>query len=299
MRVVINQKHLSISQRLARELNSLSKRFNIKNYSKIENIDNILFKRDISVEKKKRILVKKLHEAIAKTFSINKNKFTKNLFELMKKRLHNIRKIIIKLRSINYYLETILIRDLKLAKASIEKEVSRLMQKNAVTSDELEELEYTAYKLISEVVILDKRLLKEYRHKEKKILVKEKFEIKDLELLLKKESIILEHIEAKIPPANIASMAFVKEPIFTHWVARVFSLLSYLESLYNEERVIFNKLKRNKRAKTKISKKINHLVKEQSKLVKIMEEKAASMRRISMDDELKKDLHNFTTTINL
>jgi hypothetical protein len=76
MRVAISSKHLSISGKLAREMNLLLKKFNYRSYSKIEDIDNVLLNRDISVEAKKRLLIGKLHSLIAKAFAINKKKIT-------------------------------------------------------------------------------------------------------------------------------------------------------------------------------------------------------------------------------
>src|SRR3989338_1607469 len=172
MMVVINQKHLRLTEGLSKESNKLARSFNNKNYSKIENIDNLLLKRDIPIEKKKRILIKKVHNVIVETFSIDKKKFDKKAFESLKKRLHNARKLIIKLRSINYYLETTFLEELKLSKfvkiseARKSNKKPKLKQQNNLIRDELEALEYTAYKLIEKVAMLDKRLLSEYSHRE-------------------------------------------------------------------------------------------------------------------------------------
>lgn len=299
MRVVLNQKHLSLNKRLAKEVNKLAKRFNNKAYSKIENIENTLLRRDISVEKKKGILAKKLHEHIVRAFSINKNKFNKKSFDLLKKRLHNIRRIIIKLRSINYYLETTFLEDLKLSKIKISDKDSRLSGQNALARDELEVLEYTTYKLIGEVIMLDKKLLKEYSHKGEIIEKKEKIEAKGIGLTLRKESELLEHLEAKLPPPKAASIALLKEPLFTHWAARIFALLSSIEHMCIKEKMIFSKLKKNKAVKMKINKKITHLMQEKSKLVNIMQEKATAMAKFRLDNNLKKELHNLTTAISL
>ncbi len=299
MRVVINQKHLSLNEKLTKQLNSQVRSFNNKNYAKIENIDKLLLKRDISVEKKKNILIKKLHEAIVISFSIDKKKFNKKTFVLLKKRLRNIRNIIIKLRNINYYLETTFLEDLKFSKIKINNESSRLRQHETLARDELEALEYTAYKLIGEVVMLDKKLMNEYTSREEKILEKERLEVKDLGLILRKGSGLLEHLEAKLPPPKSATIALTKEPIFTHWVARIFALLSYLEHIYFKETIIFSKLKKNKTIRTKINKKISHLTKESSKLLKIMDEKVISMKKFRMDKGLKKELRNLATTISL
>ncbi len=317
MAVVLEQKHLKINESLAKESNKLAKNFNRKSYAKIENIDAILLNRNISVEKKKQILIKKLHETIIKIFSIDKKTFNKKDFDTLRKKLHIIRRIIIKLRSINYYLETALLENVKILKIKMTKENSKLKHQDALAKDELEALEYTTYKLIGEAVILDKRLLKEYSLKEKKIITKEKLEEKDIGLILRKESSALEHLEAKLPPPKAVSSDLIKEPIFTHWVARVYALLSYLGHLYAKEIMVFNKLKKNKAVKIKITKKIIQLMKEKSKLLKIMEEKSVSMktsknqgflmprksrgfsREFKLDNELKKELHNLTTIINI
>ena len=57
MAVVIGKKHLSLNNRLSKEINASIKRFNSKDYLKVENVDSILNKRDTSVEKKKKILM--------------------------------------------------------------------------------------------------------------------------------------------------------------------------------------------------------------------------------------------------
>mgnify|MGYP001596322071 FL=1 len=299
MRVAINQKHLSLNKRLANEANKLIRGFNYKNYVKVENIDDILLKRDITIENKKRILIKKLHKAIVTTFSIDKNRLNKKTFDSLKKRLHKIRKIILKLRSINYYLETIFLEELRFSKIKIKDRSSKLNQQTALARNELEALEYAAYKLIEEVITLDKKVLSEYIIKEEKVISKEKIEIKELDLILRKESELLEHMEAKLPPPKAATINLVKEPIFTHWVARLFALLSYLENLYAKEAKVFVKLKKNKKLRAKISKKIIHLIKEKSKLLKIMEEKAISMKKFGLGRELKKELHNFAATMSI
>ena len=147
--------------------------------------------------------------------------------------------------------------------------------------------------------MLDKRLLSEYAHKERKALGKEKIEINDLGLILRKESELLEHLEAKLPPPKAATIDLIKEPIFTHWVARIFALLSYLGHIYAKEAIVFSKIKKNKLARIKISRKISYLMKEKSKLLKIMEEKDMSMKTFNMENKLRNELHNLTTTTSL
>ena len=297
--VVISPGHLSIGYRLAKEMNRLAKNFSYSNYSKMENIDRILLKRDISVERKKEILLKTLHASLTKALSVNKGKLNRRTLESLKVRLAIIRKVIDKLRGINYYLETTFFQDLGTAGVKIPAENQRMRHKQTLARDELEALEYMAYRLIEKVVVLDKRLLEGYAGKEKKIVAKEKTEIKDLGLVLAKESEALEHLEAKLPPPRLLPAALMKEPWFTHWVARVLALLSYIEHQYSKETRIFSKLKTNKSAKARIGKKIVQLARERSRLLDIMEDKAASMGKPKLDDEIKKELRSLTTTITL
>lgn len=288
MRVVINQEHISLNDKLVKECNKRVKSFNAKDYSRIEKIENILAKQDISVENKKRILMKKLHTAIVTTFSINKKGFSKKAFEFMKRRLACIRSIVVKLRSMNYYLETIFLEDLKLSKLKLRSGRQDPKQRKDLARDELEALEYAAYRLIGEAVMLDKRVLKEYAKKEERIISKEKIEANDLGLILGKESMLLEHLEAKLPPPKAAEIKLLKEPIFTHWTARVLALLSFLEHAYSKETMSIGKLKKNKELGLKIGKKITHLIKEKSKLLEIMEEKQYAM-----------EFHNLAATMAL
>lgn len=299
MAVVISQKHLSLNKKLAKEVNKLSRNFNYKSYLKIESSDNWIFKRDISVEKKKAILMKKLHESIVKTFSIKKDKFSKKALDLLKIKLHNTRKIINKLRSINYYLETTFLEELKLPKVKIKAKSQRLQRQDDLARDELEALEYTAYKLIGEVVMLDKKVLQGYSKKERNIAKKEKIAVSDLGFILRKETQALEHLEAKLPPPKAASTTLLKEPVFTHWASRVFALLSYLEHNYSKERMVFSKLKKNKATRMKINRKILQLIKEKANLLKLMQEKVTSMKRFRIGNKIRAEVHNLTTTIGL
>jgi len=298
MRVVVSSQHQGLNKKLAKEINRLAKNFNIKNYSRIENIDKLLLKRDISVEKKKSILLRHLHDSIATAFSIDKRKFNKSALGSLKKRLHSIRKVIGKLRSINYYLETAFLQDLKLSEIKSSKDRINIRQQD-LARDELEALEYTAYRLIGEAAMLDKKLLQEYSKKEAGVVKDEKSTIKDIGWILKKESALLEHLEAKLPPPRAAGMALLKEPVFTHWVARLLALLSYLEHFHNKEKEIFSRLKKSKSAKAAISRKIIQIIREKSELLRIMAEKETSMKKSNTGIKFKKEIHNLTAAINL
>ena len=298
MRVEINQNHLKLNDSLARQINQLSARFDNKNYSKIGNIDRMLLEQDVSVEKKKQLLIKNLHELAVKTFSINKKKFSGRDLGSLKKRLHNLRRIIIRLRGINHYLETIFLEEISFSKIKINKSKPKIHQ-GALAKEELEVLEYSAYNLIGKVVMLDKRLLKEYSQKEEKIIRKEKTEIKGIDLILRKETAVMEHLEAKIPPPNDAGMDLLKEPLFSHWVARVFALLAYLEFMHNGEKEFFRQLKKNKSIKSKIDRKILSIVREKSKLLRIMEEKVFSMGKINISGRFKKEFRSLAAAVRM
>jgi len=298
MRVAAGEKYVNLSGQLAKESNRLAKNFNKGAYSKTEKIDSMLLQRDISVEKKKEILLRKLHESVVRAFSINKKNFSRRDLESLKKHLQNIRKIVLKLRSINYYLETAFIQELKSAKIKINGKAAPGRENN-LARDELEALEFTAYGLIGMAVVLDKRLLEEYAGRKNRAIKDEKADAKNLGSILKKESLMLEHLEAKLPPPKAATINLAKEPVFTHWAARVFALLSHIESLYCKETMIFAQLKKNRSAKRRISKKISHLLEEKSKLIKIMQEKTISMEKFRISDGLRQELRNFTTASRL
>ncbi len=299
MRVALNQNHLVLNEKLIKKSNSFARTFNLNDYARVEDIERILLKRDVSVEEKKKLLVRSLSESVLKAFSVNKGTFNKKTLDSLKKRLAGIRMIMAKLRSINYYLESSFLQEIHHPKIKLSNKRPRLKGRGNFASDELEALEYTTYKLIEKAVVLDKRLLSEFHHKQSKILREEKLEIRGLGPLFAKESELLEHLEAKLPPPKAVTMEFMKEPMFTHWVSRIFALLSFIEHACSKENAILGMLKKDKTARKMVDKKIRNLVHERSKLLKIMEEKAISMEEYRNDRDFKKELHNLTTTINL
>ncbi len=298
MRVAAGEKYIDLSGQLAKESNRLARNFSKKNYSKIENIDGMLLERDISVEKKKAMLLGKLHESVVRAFSINKKEFGRKGLESLKKHLHSIRKIVLKLRSINYYLETAFMQEIKAAKIKINGKAAPGRENN-FARDELEALELTAYRLIGMAVVLDKRLLSEYAGRKNKAMKDERADAKNLGSILKKESWMLEHLEAKLPPPKAATINLAKDPAFTHWAARVFALLSHIEHAYHKETIIFGQLKKNKLVRARLGKKISRLLEEKSKLIKIMQEKNISIETFRISDGLRQELRNFTTTAGL
>ena len=285
---------LSFAHQLALKSNRLVKKFNSRLYSKVPNADHLLLKKEISVEVKKRLLISLLHDSLVSAFSFDRKRFSSEDFKTLRVRIHSIRKIIDKLRSINYYLETAFVHDLRRAGITITSE-SRVRKIDRFVKDELEALEYTAYKLIEEALVLDKKILNEYSKKEKFILQKEKIELKDLALVLSKETQLLEHLEAKLPPPKALSAKLLKDPIFSHWVSRIFSLLCFLGLVCSREELLFKKLKKNHVANERIGRKISHLIREKSQLISVLHEKSGAMQ----NSDFKKELHNFSSTISL
>lgn len=298
MRVVISKNHLRLNNKLASELNRLAEKFNTKSYSKIGNIDIWLAAQDISVEKKKSFVLKQLHNLALQTFSINKKRFGNKALPAFRERLDSLRRLVGKLRSINYYLETVFLDEMGISGTRIQFQRARLIKVQLLAKGEFEALEYAAYKLIGKAAVLDKRLLREYSRKEAKIIEHEKTELNDLGILLSKQSELLEHLEAKIPPAKAAAISLVKEPVFSNWTSRIFALLAYLEHLYTKEKEIFKQLKKNKKISIRINKKINYLIRERSKLLSIMEQKSALMKKFDVDAKLKKEFQKLAATVN-
>ena len=157
--VVISSGHLNLNDRLAKDINVLAGKFDSRDYSKIEDIDSMLLRRDLSVEKKKGVLVKKLHGLAAKAFAVNKKKISKSGFSSLAARILGIRRIVLKLRSINHYLETAFLRELNILKIKIPLPKRKFHSRKGLINNELEALEYMAYRLIEKVVVLDKNLL--------------------------------------------------------------------------------------------------------------------------------------------
>ena len=288
MRVVVSKRHLDINTKLARELNDLAKKFKSENYSRINLQVSILSRRDMSVERKKRMLVFSLHRELVLAFSIDKSRARGKSIDSFRARIHFIRKIVNKLTSINYYLETSFLKEIKIPRISLGN-AARLKKQIPITKDELAALEFCAYDFIEKAIILDKRVLLEYEKKESEAAKKENLELKDLGILFSKESELLLHLEAKLPPPKAIGKELLKEPIFTHWACRLFSLLSYFEHLYDSETSLLFELKKNEEVKRKLNKKIGDLIKEKSQLIMIMDKKGMSI----------KDMHDFTTAINL
>jgi len=291
MRVDIEQSHFDIYKKLAGDINNAAARFRIKAHKiSPRAYEKLIFSTSISVEKKKKGLARHLHEALVKTFSVDprKIKSKKELLGGFKNNLMVLRAMVDKLRSINHYLEESFLREIGVTKKTPlpslkPKKPQKILTKGYLGKKDLESLEHVAYSLIEKVIFLDKKLL-ETRH------------IGDV---LKKESEILMHLEAKLPPPAKVKPALLKNQVMHHWVARIFALLSGFENEYKKESMIFSKLKKNEEIRKKINRKIKHILKEKEKLLRVKEQRALSMKTLKIDNEWRLMFYQFNAAARL
>jgi|TARA_B100001964_G_C14258388_1_gene613748 hypothetical protein len=308
MRVDIEKRYMGSYGRIAREANKSIKRVNLKiqkgKYQKL------LSRKDISAETKKKKLARSLHELIINTFSVNINKIKnkKRTIDCLKANIALIREIIHKIKAINNYLEEGLLRELGIIKSSlIVKAVKsgrpvRYLEKSGrvLSKDYIDRIEHTVYELLQKIIFFDKKLLKDYKKREIKIISKEKVGIKDLENILKIESELLDALEAKIPPANKVKTKLFRKEVFSSWVPMVFALLSSFETEYGKEVLIFSKIKKNNKLRKKIEKKIKHIANEKEKLLKMKEKRVLSMKGLGkISDDYRQTFHDYVSVASL
>ncbi len=233
-------------------------------------IDRLVSSVDKSIEKKKNDLMRALHDSVIQTFSINLGKITKE--ELQKEIGENIlalRNIVRKLIAINYYLST-----------SFSEEADLPERPGPVLSrKDWQKLESRICHFIDKIIILDNRLLKNYRQKQDKAEKEEKKDFRELTRILKRQKELLYHMEAKLPPK--VSSRLIQKPKIDYWISTVLALLDAIESEYDDELKIFMHLKKDKLLKKKINLKVRHLMKEKTEALKLKE------GRILMSDELQ------------
>ena len=307
MRVGIEKRYIDSYRNIAREVNNIVKRG--KKTLKKEAYRKALLSTNTSVENKKKKLAKALHELILNAFSIDirKLKNSKDALQSVKGHIALIREIIQKIKSLNNYLEESFLAELGIAKkpwvlkALKAKKPERFLEsKRGLSKDYISKIEHTVYKLMQEIVIFDEKLLGGYAGKEARIIGEEKLEINDLENLLKTESELLDFLEAKMPPQSKVKAKLFSKEIFNRWVPMVFALLAGFEAEHKKEDLIFSKVKKNTRLRNKIESKINHIVDEKEKILKIKEQRALSMRSFGkISDEYRKVFHEYINAASL
>jgi len=304
MRVDIEKRHIAGYEKIAREVNRAVKKTTLK--AKKSKYAQAVVQKDISVENKKKKLAKNLHELIISTFSVNINK--KIATDSLKANIEMIRYIIHKIKSINNYLEEDLLRELGVIKKSlIVKAVksgtpARYLEQSArvLTENDISRIEHTVYEMIHKIIFFDKKLLKDYKSGEIKVIKTEKLGIRNLEKILRAESELLEILEAKIPPPNKVKAKLFTKKIFSSWVPMVFALLSAFETECNKENSIFLNIKANDKLRKKIEKKIKHVIKEKEKLLKIKEKRALQMKTFgNINDGYRQTFHEYVSAASL
>jgi len=289
----VEKKRVEIIETLIKDVNKTLRLFPLNKAT----YDKLIFKVDVSIEKKKMLLMEQLHESITKTFSIKK--VDKGTISGLKNNLEIIRKVIDKLKDINYYLEEIFLKEIGVKKGF--KNIKRLIEvKFPIDKKELKSIEKTVYTLIEKIIFLDNRLLKNFRKKESKVFEEEKISIKDIEKTLKKETELLCYLEAKMPPPKKLDKHLLDKLLFDHWAARVFALLTATEYQFHKESNILKKLKEDQKIKNKIEVKIIHLVKEKKDMLAIKEGRVISAAKLSrMDREWKQAINECAAALKL
>jgi len=264
----------------------------------------LLFRKDITIESKKALLLKQLHELLIQTLAIDLKKEDKAI-AILKANMTLLRRLVMKLRDINYYLETVFLEELGLLKINIgilgKTELQKLQkQEDSLSKEEITKLEQIVYELIEKLIFTDKRLLKDYKKKEIEAEEEKELGINHLEPILKKESELLCHLEAKLPPANNIRKDILKSKNFTHWITRLLALLTALESNYQKEIKIFNKLKQKESVRKRLKIKIYHLLKEKEKLLRLKDERIESAKNVAkLEQDWLNATHRYTTTLKL
>ncbi len=304
MRVDIEKRHIDSYQKIAREANKAVKRAGLKIQKGKYKRD--LLQKNISVENKKNKLAKNLHKLIISTFSINANKAKKKTAYL-KENMMLIRCLIHNIKSINNYLEESLLHEFGFIKKSLivkavksDKPERYLEKTRVMPKGYIDKIEHTVYELMQKIIFFDKKLLKDYKKREVKVIKKEKFGIRDMENTLNLQSQLLDALEAKIPPAGKIKPKLFKKEMFSKWVPMIFALLSSFEAEHHKEALILSKIKKNAKLRKKIEKKIRYIIDEKEKILKIKEKKALAMKSFGkISDDYRQTVHEYVTAAGL
>lgn len=307
MRVEIEKRNLDSYRRIARDANSAAKSFPAANHGKYE---RLLEQRNLSAEKKKEKLAKGLHELIIKSFSVNINnkKSRKKAASKIRASTELIRSMLKKLEGINNYLEESLLREIGIIKKSLVLEATKsrdpvryLEQKRGMLPKQYAgQIEHIVYELMQKIIFFDKRIIKDYKKKEVRIVGNEKLEAKSLQKVLMIQTELLEALEAKMPPASKIKQKLFTRNVFNYWAPMVFALLSSFETEYTKEKEIFALIKRNNKLRKKIEAKIKHVVAEKEKMLRIRHERAMLMSSLKdLGEDYRQAFHDYVAASNL
>ncbi|MFH1641313.1 MAG: hypothetical protein ABIC04_00265 [Nanoarchaeota archaeon] len=252
---------------------------------------------DISIEKKKKILVDEMYNSIIKTFSIDIGKVTDT--GILKNNVKVIRKIIKKIININHYLATTFISELNDKKIVTDvKLFSEAPIK--INKKEIRSLEYTVYTLIEKIIVLDNKLLDEARKSEKRNTSVKKDRVMNLKGILGRQLELLYHLDAKLPPPSKIDMDLIQNPHLSYWTAGVLALLAAFKNEHKNEISVLKELKKNSVVKAKLNTKIKHIIKEKSEILRLKEGRILMMDRIKkMDSDWKRCINDWSAVAGL
>ncbi|MBI2651351.1 hypothetical protein HYX01_02690 [Candidatus Woesearchaeota archaeon] len=308
MRVDLERGHIQSYEQIAKEANESNR--NAKKAKTIEKdaYERALLQKNTSAENKKRRLVKLLHQLIISAFSLNTSNAKAKRIGHIKENADLIRKVIHKIKSINNYLEEVLLREMGIIKKSLVVEAlkSRIPEKylqksrKLIQKEDINRIEHIVYELMQKIIFLDKQLIKDYKKKEVKIVNTENMGASELENILKIETEIIDALEAKIPPSSRVKAKLLQKEIFNAWIPMVFALLSSFEAEYKKEMQIFLEIKKNKKLRKKIEGKISHIIEEKEKLLKIKEKRALAMKNFSTaGNDYRQILHEYVSAASM
>ncbi len=316
MPVKIEKKHLEICDKIVRALNQKSRKFSTKkNPAELEKYEKDLFARNITLEEKKKKLLSNLFRLIISTFAVDlaKIKSKTSIYVKIKTHLTILRNTVGKLRDINYYLKTIYITEIKISektgKSSVKSNaknsfriigIPEFAEEGHLDKQYLDNLEHTVYLMISKSAFLDQKLLEEYKTKKIFAIEQTKTEIKDLEDIIARQSELLCHLEAKLPPEDKFRATLLNKRIFTEWVARIFALLAAIHLEAQKEEIIFRELRKSEKIRKILNQRINSLIKEKFALMKIKEDRLLSYSDVKgIEKEHHIVLHHYTSSLKL
>jgi hypothetical protein len=171
MRVVIEERHKDRLMSIAAEVNvAKSKKFKLKKEKYLHDISLA----NTSIQKKKKRLIKNLHELIIFVFSKKLESGGNKKDQNFGNGLELARLTLQKLESINNYLEECTLKDLGIISRSLTTDASKKrepkkflqLQVKSTDSENLQKIEHTIYQLIGRIILMDKRLLKDYVKRE-------------------------------------------------------------------------------------------------------------------------------------
>ena len=301
----LSESQKAIFDGLIRDANAHARSFKSQKYILDEHsLDRLIETKSLSLPSKKEQLLRKLYGLMLTTFSVPSERLSKGLFPALKTRLKILRKLVLKLRSINYYYEHSMLEALKLGRPLQLGQIRSIKmlaeEKPALSRKDMAQLEKSVYYLINRLIHVDKRLLGKYKAEEANVAGKEKSAAKDFEKLLRKQSDILCHMEAKLPPAEHTSQKLLDRAVFSEWSVRLFALLAALLEEHQKEQRIVQQLRKSQKSRRKLDLKISHLIREQWELLRLKEKRLLAMGQLRKIDKEHQTLsHRYAASLHL